>query len=86
VPRLWQQDFKKEKDILDVWFDSGVSYAAVMEQRDYLISPSDLYLEGSDQHRGGSTALFYAQLAQEVLPHIRVCLPRICWMAREGHA
>jgi isoleucyl-tRNA synthetase len=44
--------FEKETDILDVWFDSGVSYAAVMEKRDYLDSPSDLYLEGSDQHRG----------------------------------
>ena len=44
--------FKKETDILDVWFDSGVSYAAVMESRDYLDSPADLYLEGSDQHRG----------------------------------
>lgn len=44
--------FKKETDILDVWFDSGVSYAAVMEYRDYLDSPADLYLEGSDQHRG----------------------------------
>lgn len=44
--------FKKETDILDVWFDSGVSYAGVMEKRLYLESPSDLYLEGSDQHRG----------------------------------
>ncbi|MBN2033128.1 MAG: isoleucine--tRNA ligase [Deltaproteobacteria bacterium] len=44
--------FTKETDILDVWFDSGVSYTAVMEARDYLESPSDLYLEGSDQHRG----------------------------------
>jgi isoleucyl-tRNA synthetase len=44
--------FKKETDILDVWFDSGVSYAAVMEARPYLDSPADLYLEGSDQHRG----------------------------------
>ncbi len=44
--------FRKETDILDVWFDSGVSYAAVMERRDYLESPCDLYLEGSDQHRG----------------------------------
>ena len=44
--------FKKETDILDVWFDSGVSYAACMEARDYLQSPADLYLEGSDQHRG----------------------------------
>jgi isoleucyl-tRNA synthetase len=44
--------FRKETDILDVWFDSGVSYAAVMEKREYLDSPCDLYLEGSDQHRG----------------------------------
>jgi isoleucyl-tRNA synthetase len=43
---------KKETDILDVWFDSGVSYAAVCEQRDELDAPADLYLEGSDQHRG----------------------------------
>ena len=44
--------FKKETDILDVWFDSGVSHAAVMEHRGHLSSPADLYLEGSDQHRG----------------------------------
>lgn len=43
---------EKEEDILDVWFDSGVSHAAVLEQRDYLTWPADLYLEGSDQHRG----------------------------------
>ncbi|BHH82984.1 isoleucine--tRNA ligase [Desulforhopalus sp. 52FAK] len=45
-------DFEKEEDILDVWFDSGVSHAAVCEERDELRSPADLYLEGSDQHRG----------------------------------
>ncbi len=44
--------FTKESDILDVWFDSGVSYAAVCEARDYLNTPAELYLEGSDQHRG----------------------------------
>jgi isoleucyl-tRNA synthetase len=44
--------FEKEDDILDVWFDSGVSHAAVCEIRDELESPADLYLEGSDQHRG----------------------------------
>ena len=44
--------FKKETDILDVWFDSGASHIAVLEKRDYLKSPADLYLEGSDQHRG----------------------------------
>ena len=43
--------FTKEEDILDVWFDSGVSYAAVLEERG-LDTPADLYLEGSDQHRG----------------------------------
>ncbi|MFP4086316.1 MAG: isoleucine--tRNA ligase [Desulfobacteraceae bacterium] len=51
-PGCGSERFQKETDILDVWFDSGVSYAAVMEQREYLNSPSDLYLEGSDQHRG----------------------------------
>ncbi|MCG6929419.1 MAG: isoleucine--tRNA ligase [Desulfofustis sp.] len=45
-------DFRQETDILDVWFDSGVSYAAVCERREELASPADLYLEGSDQHRG----------------------------------
>jgi isoleucyl-tRNA synthetase len=44
--------FSKESDILDVWFDSGVSHAAVLESRDNLASPASLYLEGSDQHRG----------------------------------
>jgi isoleucyl-tRNA synthetase len=44
--------FIKETDILDVWFDSGVSHAAVLEVRPELRWPADLYLEGSDQHRG----------------------------------
>ena len=42
--------FEKERDILDVWFESGVSYAAVLKPRKWW--PADLYLEGSDQHRG----------------------------------
>lgn len=45
-------NFTRESDILDVWFDSGVSHAAVLERRGNLSSPADLYLEGSDQHRG----------------------------------
>lgn len=44
--------FEKENDILDVWFESGVSFAAVLDRRSELSSPADLYLEGSDQHRG----------------------------------
>lgn len=45
-------NFSKEMDILDVWFDSGITFAAVCEERPELDSPADLYLEGSDQHRG----------------------------------
>jgi len=45
-------DFDKEKDIMDVWFDSGSSHTAVVKRRDYLKFPADLYLEGNDQYRG----------------------------------
>ncbi len=51
-PHCQGSRFRKETDILDVWFDSGVSYAGVLEARPYLGAPADLYLEGSDQHRG----------------------------------
>lgn len=44
--------FTKEKDIMDVWFDSGSSHAAVCEERDDLVYPADIYLEGNDQYRG----------------------------------
>jgi isoleucyl-tRNA synthetase len=43
---------RKESDIFDVWFESGSSWHAVLQKRDYLKFPADLYLEGSDQHRG----------------------------------
>ncbi|MCX5708915.1 MAG: isoleucine--tRNA ligase [Candidatus Omnitrophica bacterium] len=46
------KDFSKGVDILDVWFDSGVSHQAVLRKRKELGFPSELYLEGSDQHRG----------------------------------
>ncbi len=51
-PACGCEEFRKEEDILDVWFDSGVSHAAVLEAREELAWPADLYLEGSDQHRG----------------------------------
>lgn len=44
--------FTKEKDIMDVWFDSGSTHAAVLKNRPYLQCPADLYLEGADQYRG----------------------------------
>lgn len=44
--------FEKETDIMDVWFDSGSSWNGVMNARENLSYPADLYLEGSDQYRG----------------------------------
>jgi isoleucyl-tRNA synthetase len=51
-PKCSAQEWAKGSDILDVWFDSGVCHAAVQGKRDGLDFPADLYLEGSDQHRG----------------------------------
>ncbi|KZX50371.1 isoleucine--tRNA ligase [Halioglobus sp. HI00S01] len=45
-------DYEKVTDTLDVWFDSGVTHVSVLERRSELHKPADLYLEGSDQHRG----------------------------------
>ena len=51
-PKCGGEEFRKETDILDVWFDSGCSHAAVLETRPELRWPAEMYLEGSDQHRG----------------------------------
>jgi isoleucyl-tRNA synthetase len=51
-PQCGKADFTKETDILDVWFDSGSSCVAVLETRDNLRFPADVYLEGGDQFRG----------------------------------
>mgnify|MGYP000049040343 FL=1 len=51
-PKCGGHHLKADKDILDVWWDSGVSWKAVCEYRPELEYPADVYLEGSDQHRG----------------------------------
>jgi isoleucyl-tRNA synthetase len=61
-PHCQGTEFRKETNILDVWFDSGVSHAAVLETWPNLRSPSDMYLEGSDQHRGW----FHSSLLESV--------------------
>ena len=61
-------DFNKEEDILDVWFDSGVSFAAVLEKRENLKFPADLYLEGSDQHRGWFHSSLLASIGTRSVP------------------
>ncbi len=56
-------DYKKINDILDVWFDSGMTQECVLKQRPALRFPADLYLEGSDQHRGWFQSSLLASLA-----------------------
>ena len=51
-PKCGCSRFTKEKDIMDVWFDSGSTHAAVLDQRPELSFPADVYLEGGDQYRG----------------------------------
>jgi isoleucyl-tRNA synthetase len=63
-------EFRKEEDILDVWFDSGVSQAAVLATRAELHWPADMYLEGSDQHRGWfHSALLTAVGTRQTAPY-----------------
>lgn len=58
-------EFEKEKDIMDVWFDSGSSHAAVVSKRDNLKFPADLYLEGNDQYRGWFQSSLLTSVATE---------------------
>jgi isoleucyl-tRNA synthetase len=63
-------DYEKMTDTLDVWFDSGVTHACVLEQREKLRFPADLYLEGSDQHRGWFQSSLLASTAMnDVAPY-----------------
>ena len=61
-------DYVKAKDVLDVWFDAGVTHYCVLKARDYLNFPADLYLEGSDQYRGWFQSSLLTSLAIEGAP------------------
>ena len=64
------KDYRKSMDVLDVWFDSGVSYATVLSRRSELGYPADLYLEGSDQYRGWfQTALLTSSATEGRAPY-----------------
>jgi isoleucyl-tRNA synthetase len=67
-PQCGGDQFRKETDILDVWFDSGVSWAAVLEKNEALKFPCDLYLEGSDQHRGWFHSSLLAAVGTRGIP------------------
>lgn len=67
-------NFKKSDDILDVWFDSGVSSFAVLKTNGALCFPADLYLEGSDQHRGWFQTSLIPAVALEKIPPYKTVL------------
>ncbi|MDR1124516.1 MAG: isoleucine--tRNA ligase [Deltaproteobacteria bacterium] len=67
-PHCNQANWKKETDILDVWFDSGTSWAAVLEKRDDCLYPSTMYLEGTDQHRGWFHSSLLASMGCREIP------------------
>lgn len=66
-PKCGATEFRKETDIMDVWFDSGSSHESVLNERENLAWPADLYLEGSDQYRGW----FNSSLSTAVAVHGR---------------
>ncbi len=72
-PICGKKQLAKESDILDVWFDSGCSQAAVLEEHPDLTWPADMYLEGSDQHRGWfHSSLLLAEATRQAAPYKQV--------------
>jgi len=67
-------EYEKVTDTLDVWFDSGVTHACVLERRADLAHPADLYLEGSDQHRGWFQSSLLTGVAMQGHAPYRACL------------
>ncbi len=68
------ENYIKVTDTLDVWFDSGVTHMAVLDARDYLQFPADLYLEGSDQHRGWFQSSLKTGIAIKNVPPYKTLL------------
>ncbi len=66
-PKCGKNHFRKENDIMDVWFDSGISWRAVVEKRSDVLghTPVEMYLEGSDQHRGWFQSSLLTSMATE---------------------
>lgn len=73
-PHCGGSHWKRETDILDVWFDSGTSFSAVAEQRPELSFPTDMYLEGSDQHRGWFHSSLLAAIGTRGIPPYKAVL------------
>ncbi|MCX8096903.1 MAG: isoleucine--tRNA ligase [Spirochaetes bacterium] len=79
-------EFEKERDIVDVWFDSGVSSFCVLDEREELSSPADLYLEGSDQHRGWFQSSLWPSVAIRGIPPYKNVLTHGFVLDEQGRA
>lgn len=77
--------FERERDILDVWFDSGSSHEAVLPFRPELTWPADVYLEGSDQHRGWFQSSLLVGLGTRNKPPFREVVTHGFIVAEDGH-
>jgi isoleucyl-tRNA synthetase len=77
--------FERERDILDVWFDSGSSHEAVLPFRPELTWPADVYLEGSDQHRGWFQSSLLVGLGTRGKPPFREVVTHGFIVAEDGH-
>ncbi|MCF8008338.1 MAG: isoleucine--tRNA ligase [Halanaerobiales bacterium] len=72
-PSCGSENISKEEDIMDVWFDSGSSHKAVLEARDNLSWPAQVYLEGTDQYRGWfNSSLLTAVATENAAPYQEV--------------
>lgn len=78
------QGFRHGKDILDVWFDSGICYAAVQKKREGMGFPADIYLEGSDQHRGWFNTSMLSAMATTGEPPFKTLLTHGFVMDSQG--
>ncbi len=79
------EEFTASQDILDVWFDSGVCHAAVQDRREGLHTPADIYLEGSDQHRGWFQTSLLSSLASKGIPPYKALVTHGFANDEKGH-
>ncbi|MCS7244952.1 MAG: isoleucine--tRNA ligase [candidate division WOR-3 bacterium] len=85
-PHCLNTSFEKEYDILDVWFDSGATGLIVLQTSEYLRFPADMYLEGSDQHRGWFNASLILSVAVKDEPPYKVVITHGWTLDEKGRA
>ena len=73
-PEFGSEGFQHGNDILDVWYDSGVCHAAIQKKRKGMTFPADIYLEGSDQHRGWFNTSLLSSIATNGTPPFKALL------------